>query len=149
MRETLNTLIGIASNEKLSLQTLIERKQKATDSLAMLSKENNYINKVRRDDVLPQLGKVIRKIKFNIPKESKTLFGEDVSKRIASVKKMRRDIRTYRSYSSTPHYYESKKSYTLYNSSSSTPYTSKHMNSFPSTQSSSYGKKNRGQYNKN
>ena len=38
--ETLNTLIGIESNEKLSLQTLTE----ATDSLAMLSKANNYIN---------------------------------------------------------------------------------------------------------
>ena len=37
--ETLNTLIGIESNEKLSSQTLTE----ATDSLAMLSKANNYI----------------------------------------------------------------------------------------------------------
>ena len=113
-----NTLIGIKSNEKLSSQTLTELKQKATDSLAMLSKANNYINEMRRDDVLPQLGKDIRKIRFNVPKESKTLFGEDVSKRIASVKKMQRDIRTSSSYSSTPHYYKSKKSsYTPYNSS--------------------------------
>ena len=68
----------------------------------MLSKANNYINEMRRDDVLPQLGKDIRQIRFSIPKEFKTLFGEDVSKRIASVKKMQRDVRTSSSYSSTP-----------------------------------------------
>ena len=90
--ETLNTLIGFNSNEKLSSKTLTELKQNATDSLAMLSKANNYINEMRRDDVLPQLGKDIRQTSFSIPKESKTLFGEDVSKRIASVKKMQRDI---------------------------------------------------------
>ena len=45
---------------------------------------------MRRDDVLPQLGKNIRQIRFNILKKSKTLFGEDVSRRIASVKKMQR-----------------------------------------------------------
>ena len=105
---------------------------------------------MRRDDVLLQLGKYIRQIRFNVPKESKTLFGEDVSKIIASVKKMQRDIRTSSSYSSKPHYYKGKKSYTPYNSnSSSTPYNSKNMKSFPSKQSSSYGKKNSGQYNKN
>ena len=32
MVETLNTLIGIISNEKLSSQSLTELKQKATDS---------------------------------------------------------------------------------------------------------------------
>ena len=90
---------------------------------------------MRRDDVFPQLGKDIRQIRFNIPKKSKTLFGEDVSKRIASIKKMQRDIRTSSSYASTPHYYKSKKSsYTPYNSSSSTPYNSKNMKSFPSKQ---------------
>ena len=36
--ETLNTLIGIMSNEKLSSQTLTDLKQKGTDCLAMLSK---------------------------------------------------------------------------------------------------------------
>ena len=59
---------------------------------------------MRRDDVLPQLGKDIRQIMFNIPKESETLFEKDFSKRIASVKKMQRDIRTSSSFSSTPHY---------------------------------------------
>ena len=54
MVETLNTLIGIKSNEKLSSQTLTELKQKATDTLAMLNKPKNYINEMRRDDVLPQ-----------------------------------------------------------------------------------------------
>ena len=58
--ETLNTLIGIKSNEKLSSQTLTELKQKATDSLAMLSEANNYIYEMRRDDALPQLSKDIR-----------------------------------------------------------------------------------------
>ena len=43
--ETLNTLIGIKSNEKLSSQTLADLKQKATGSLAMLSIANNYISK--------------------------------------------------------------------------------------------------------
>ena len=115
----------------------------------MLSKANNYISEMRRDDVLPQLGKSIRQIRFNIPKESKTLFGDDVSKRIASVKKIQRDIRTSNSYSSTPHYYKSKKaSYTPYNSSLSTPFNSKNMKSFPSNQSSSYGRENKGQRNK-
>ena len=74
----------------MSLQTFKELKQKATDSLAMLSKANNYINEMRRDDALSQLGIDIRQIRFNISKESKILFGEDVSKRIASVKKMQR-----------------------------------------------------------
>ena len=50
MVETLNTLTGIKSNEKLPSQTLIDLKQKATDSLVMLSKANNYINEMRRDD---------------------------------------------------------------------------------------------------
>ena len=59
---------------------------------------------MRRDDVLPQLGKDIRQIMFNIPKESETLFEKDFSKRIASVKKTQRDIRTSSSFSSTPHY---------------------------------------------
>ena len=108
--ETPNTLTSIKSNKKLSLQTLTELKQKAIDTLAMLSKANNYINEMRRDDVLPQLGKDIRQIRFSIPKESKTIFGEDVSKRIASVKKMQRDIKVSSSYSSTHYYYESKKS---------------------------------------
>ena len=49
---------------------------------------------MRRDDVLPQPGKNIRQIRFNILKESKTHFGEDVSKRIDSVKEMQRDIST-------------------------------------------------------
>ena len=49
--ETINTLIGIKSNEKLSSQTLSERKQKATDSLAMLSKANTYISEMRRDHI--------------------------------------------------------------------------------------------------
>ena len=116
----------------------------------MLSKANNYINEMRRNYVLPQLGKDIRQIRSNIPKEPKTLSGEDVSKRIASVKKMQRNIRPFSSYSSTPHYYKSKKSsYTPYNSSSSIPYNSKNMKSSPSKQSSSYGKKSRRQYNKN
>ena len=116
----------------------------------MLSKANNYINEMRRNDVLPQLGNDIRQIRSNIPKESKTLSEEDVSKRIASVKKMQRNIRASSSYSSTPHCYKSKKSsYTPYNSSSSIPYNSKNMKSSPSKQSSSYGKKNRRQYNKN
>ena len=129
--ETLKTLIGIKSNEKLSSQTLTELKQKATDFLAMLSKANNYINEMRTDDVFPQLGKDIRQIRFSIFKESKTLFGEDV-KKITSVKKMQRDIRTSSSYSSTPHYYKSKKSsYTPYNSSSSTPYNSKEHEELP------------------
>ena len=44
---------------------------------------------MRRNDVLPQLGKGTRQIRFNVPKESKTLFGEDVSVRIASVKESR------------------------------------------------------------
>ena len=70
---TLNT-IGIRSNEKLSSQVLTELKQKATDSLAMLSKTNSYISEMRRNDVLPQLDKDIRQIRVNIPKESKTLF---------------------------------------------------------------------------
>ena len=91
--ETCNTLIGIKSNEKLSSRTAAELKQKASGSLSMLSKANNYINKMRRDDVLPQLGKDVRQIRFSIPKESKTLFGEDVSKRTASVTKMQRGIR--------------------------------------------------------
>ena len=43
--ETLNTPTGIKSNEKLSSQTLTELKKKATDTLAMLSKANNYIMK--------------------------------------------------------------------------------------------------------
>ena len=38
--------------------------------------------------ILPQLGKEVRQIRLNIPKDPKILFGEDVSKRIASVKKM-------------------------------------------------------------
>ena len=148
--ETCNTLIGIKSNEKLSSRTAAELKQKASGSLSMLSKANNYINKMRRDDVLPQLGKDVRQIRFSITKESKTLFGEDVSKRTASVTKMQRGIRTSSSYSSTSHYYKSKKSsYTPYNSSSSTSYNSKIMKSFPSEQRSFYGKKNRRQYNKN
>ena len=71
MVETLNTLIGIKSNEKLSSQTLTELKQKATDTLAILSKASNYINEMRRDDVFPQLGKDIRQIRFNTPKDSK------------------------------------------------------------------------------
>ena len=109
----------------MSLQTFKKLKQKATDYLAMLSKASNYINEIRRDDALPQLGTDIRQIRFNISKESKILFREDVSKRIASVKKMQRDIRISSSYSSTPHYYKSKKSsYTPNNSSSSTPYNS-------------------------
>ena len=116
----------------------------------MLSKENKYINEMRRDYVLPQLGKDIKQIRFYIPKVSKTLFGENVSKIISSVKKMQKDIRTSSSYSSAPHYYKSKKSsYTPYNSSSSTPYNLRNMKSFPSKQSSSYRKKDRGQYNKN
>ena len=126
--ETLNPLIGIKSNEKLSSETLTELKQKATETLAMLSKANNYIIERSRGDVLPQLGKDIRQIRFNIPKESKTLFEEDVSKRIASVNEMQRDIRTSSTYSSTPYYYKSKKSsYTPYSSSSSTPYNSKNV----------------------
>ena len=109
----------------MSLQTFKKLKQKATDYLAMLSKASNYINEIRRDDALPQLGTDISQIRFNISKESKILFREDVSKRIASVKKMQRDIRISSSYSSTPHYYKSKKSsYTPNNSSSSTPYNS-------------------------
>ena len=129
----------------MSSQTLTEFKQKTTDSLAMLSKENKYINEMRRDYVLPQLGKDIKQIRFYIPKVSKTFFGENVSKINASVKKMQKDIRKSSSYSSAPHYYKSKKSsYTPYNSSSATPYNSKKMKSFPSKQSSSYGKKNRG-----
>ena len=51
--ETLNSLISIKSNEKLFSQTLTEFKQKATDSLAILSKANNYINEMRRDNALP------------------------------------------------------------------------------------------------
>ena len=87
---------------------------------------------MRRDDVLPQLGKDIRQIMFNIPKESKRLFKDDITKRIASVKKTQRDIITSSSYSSIPHYYKSKnKSYTPYNSSPSRPYNSKNMKSFP------------------
>ena len=39
--ETLNTLIGIKTNEKLSLQTLTEVKQNVTETLAMLSQGNN------------------------------------------------------------------------------------------------------------
>ena len=74
----------------MSLQTFKELKQKATDSLAVLSKANNYINEMRRHDALSQLGTDIRQIRFNISKESKILFGEDVSKRIASVNKMQR-----------------------------------------------------------
>ena len=107
----------------MSSQTLTEFKQKTTDSLAMLSKANKYINKMKRDDVLPQLGKDIKQIRFYIPKVSKTLFGENVSKIISSVKKMQKDIRTS---SSVPHYYKSKKSsYTPYNSRPETPYNSK------------------------
>ena len=95
--------------------------KKATDSLAMLLKAKNHINEMGRDDVLPQLGKYIRPTRFNIPKGSKTLFGEDVSRGIAFVKKMQRDIGTSSSCSSTSHHYKSKnKSYTPYNSSSST-----------------------------
>ena len=110
----------------MSSQTLTEFKQKTTDSLAMLSKENKYINEMRRDYVLPQLGKDIKQIRFYIPKVSKTLFGENVSKIISSVKKMQKDIRTSSSYSSAPHYYKSKKSsYTPYNSRPETPYNSK------------------------
>ena len=84
MVETLNTLIGIEFNGKLSSQTFTD----ATNSLAMLSKANNYINEMKRDDVLSQLGKNIRQIRFNIPKESKTLFAEDISKRSTSAKKI-------------------------------------------------------------
>ena len=92
----------------------------------MLSKENKYINEMRRDYVLPQLGKDIKQIRFYIPKVSKIFFGENVSKINASVKKMQKDIRKSSSYSSAPHYYKSKKSsYTPYNSSSATPYNSK------------------------
>ena len=43
--ETLNTLIGFNSNQKLSSKTLTELKQKATDSLAMLSKQTTTSNK--------------------------------------------------------------------------------------------------------
>ena len=91
--ETLNTLFRIKSNEKLSSQTLKELKQKATDSLATLNKANTYNNEMRRDDIFLQLGKNISQISFDILKESKTRFGEDVSKRIVSVKKMKRDIK--------------------------------------------------------
>ena len=58
--ETLNTLIDIKPNEKLLSQTFTKLKQKATDSLAILSTANTYTNEMRKDDVLPQLGKYIR-----------------------------------------------------------------------------------------
>ena len=116
--KTLNTLIVIKSNEKLSSQTLTELKQKVLYYLAMVSKANKYINVIRTDDdVLPQLGKNIKQIRFNISKKSKTLFGEDVSMRITSVKKMERDIRSSSSCSITPQYHKSKSNaYTPYNS---------------------------------
>ena len=46
---------------------------------------------MRRNDVLSQLGKDIMQTRFNISKE---FIGEDVSKRIASAKKMQRYVRT-------------------------------------------------------
>ena len=86
--ETLNGLIAIMSIEKLLSQTITELKQKAADSLAILSKENIYVKEIRKDDVLLQLGKYITHLRFNISKESRKHFGEDASKRITSVKKM-------------------------------------------------------------
>ena len=49
--EILSTLIGIKSNVKLFSQTFTEPKEKSTDALAMLSKANNYVNEMRRDDL--------------------------------------------------------------------------------------------------
>ena len=101
---------------KNCLRKLSQNLKKASDTLAMQSKANNYINEMRMDDALSQLGKDIREIRFNIPKGSDTLFGEDVSKRVASLMKKQRYIRTSSSYSSALPYYKSKKSYTPYNS---------------------------------
>ena len=58
----------------------------ATDSLGMMSCTNSQILQVRRDNLAPQLSFNYRQLKNEVPDGSKLLFGDDLSKRMASIK---------------------------------------------------------------
>ena len=58
----------------------------ATDTLVMMSCTNSKILQVRRDNLGPQLSSNYRQLKNEVPEGSKLLFGDDLSKRLTSIK---------------------------------------------------------------
>ena len=77
--QILNTLVSIKLWEPLSQTTFMSLKANITDALAILSYANQNIFQTRKDDIMSSLSKEFRQLRNNVPKDSKSLFGNDIN----------------------------------------------------------------------
>ena len=85
--KSLDLLCSMKSGEKISSDNLKNLKQFATDSLGMLSCLNQNVLKKRRDKICSTyIQKDYRQLKYNVPADSKLLFGDDIKARLSLIK---------------------------------------------------------------
>ena len=79
--------MDITVNEKISKETLIELKIKATEAITLLGHANYQLLQTRRDEIVPILSKEFRQLKNDVPAESELLFGDELTKRLTAISK--------------------------------------------------------------
>ena len=92
-----NMIIRSASVVMCATDSLIQCKNRKTDTpfgslieqlihvTSLLSHACHDLSKKRREAIKPALQKMLQKVVYNVPKDSKELFGNDLEKRIKAI----------------------------------------------------------------
>ena len=71
-----------SSNNKPDRMVINKIKELASDALAVLSQSNQELLQQRRDSITKNFSREYKKLKHNVPPDSKLLFGGDINNRI-------------------------------------------------------------------
>ena len=83
--QLINKLMQVKVDQQMSEELLVSLKESASEVFPILSHAESKMLQMRRDDIVPHLAKEFKQLRNDVQKGSEHLFGDNVTKRIASI----------------------------------------------------------------